>query len=344
VFINNGMKSKPFRKKRRQVIPVMTLIPQIKHILFLLLRNDSNPYKIYQDLYQTGFTDKTRVLNALEHMRKADLVTRQKIPRYSVKTKVSLSELGRHLGQLMLNVENYLKCRSKLENSVPSKFTTSHLNSKKIAEIKDHYWGYGSNPLDDRILKHPDPVLKRKGWSDNEIFRFTYDGLRPTNGILSLINSSPDLVISILPDKYRILLELTPNSIAKSIIQKIIIDLITDVLQHVYVKPYLYLKPYFYGTNEIDKITDKITKAAIDYTDAVTRTGAFRYKFVREEVNDLLESIFFLTGPSKVTINDKIRFMTEYEDDKMGKDALPYLVEKMSDLIPFYNKLCKIEN
>lgn len=334
------MRNKPFQKKRRKKQPVVEFIPHIKQVLFLLLRTDSNAYKICQELSKTGFKYKRDWLDAIDYMEKAELVTKEKIPGYSVKRNISLSDIGRTIANLMLNVRRYLESRQKLEASIKSKFDISYMNQERLTELKERYSCYGNKSLKDDVSKITDPVLKHRGWNDNEMRRFTHDGLEPSQGILDLIGSSPDFVISILPYKYRIILEMKPNSTSRTIIQKIIIDLITDVMHYLYAKPFFYVNPYFYGTSESDKITDKVTKDAMDFTESVTRSGALGYRFISKEVTEVLKSIFSLAEPSERALKDRIRFLPIIEEHKLPS---PYLDDKLMVLIPFYESLCNAD-
>ena len=234
----------------------------IKEVLFLLLRIDSNAYKICQELYKTGFTYKRDLLDAIYYMEKAKLITKEKIRGYSVKRNISLSEFGRKLGNLILNVVNYLERYLKLVEAVNSKFEVSDADRDELVELN----------LEDKIISQNDDStyrinipksvnrkLKNKGWEELERMRFTLEGYKPPRGILLLLEESPMIVNNMLLYKYRMLLEEGLNDIAKTIARRIIIDLITEVMTHVHARTRSGSE-----SSEVDRIASYIMKLAMD--------------------------------------------------------------------------------
>ena len=318
----------------------------IKEVLFLLLRIDSNAYKICQELYKTGFTYKRDLLDAIYYMEKAKLITKEKIRGYSVKRNISLSEFGRKLGNLILNVVNYLERYLKLVEAVNSKFEVSDADRDELVELN----------LEDKIISQNDDStyrinipksvnrkLKNKGWEELERMRFTLEGYKPPRGILLLLEESPMIVNNMLLYKYRMLLEEGLNDIAKTIARRIIIDLITEVMTHVHARTRSGSE-----SSEVDRIASYIMKLAMDILKTVVNTGGFRYRFIFDEVSDVLETIFSIAGRRDETAKE-LSHLIERErkrekfDRKISQEKnspnYGYCDDNIFSAIPFFNRI-----
>jgi hypothetical protein len=332
-FASNGVKYKPPKRKRHVSRSITYLIPHSKHILLVLLKKNNNVNGVFRSLEQTGFKYKRDVLDCMDYMEKAKLITKQ-TTKNSMKMEVSLTALGNKTATVITNTKKYISSRSKLEQSVADKLSVTHMSEIKAAQIK-------GCKIFDQVVQHnmlvyPGSILKNRGWGDDEILRFAYDGLLPTLGIRHLINKSPNFVISILLDKYRMLLELEPNDLARTIIQKIIIDLITELMEYVHSDPHFY-----HGRSEQERIVDQMTGQAMRFTDRVTADGGFRYKFMTEEVTEVLDSIFSIIETRGELIQKRIDKWIESEKHKPRYELISYLHDKKTDSLPFYEKIVK---
>ena len=248
--------------KRRKIRPVAEFMDHIKEVLFLLLRTDSNAYKICQELYKTGFTYKRDLLDAIYYMEKAKSDYQRKNTWLLGQKKYFAFRIWEKVGNLILNVVNYLERYLKLVEAVNSKFEVSDADRDELVELN----------LEDKIIsQNDDPTyrinipksvnrkLKNKGWEELERMRFTLEGYKPPCGILLLLEESPMIVNNMLLYKYRMLLEEGLNDIAKTIARRIIIDLITEVMTHVHVRTRSGSE-----SSEVDRIASYIMKLAMD--------------------------------------------------------------------------------
>ena len=78
-----------------------------------------------------------------------------------------------------------------------------------------------------------------------------------------------------------------------AIIQKIMIDLITDVVS------FIQIPPFPKEITELDQISDLAATEAVSHTLSVMEGDGFAYSFMNKEVFDALRSIFVIANPRK---------------------------------------------
>jgi DNA-binding HxlR family transcriptional regulator len=298
-FSGNGVKYKPVKRKRHVARPITDLIPHSKHILLTLLEKNDNVNGVFRSLEQTGFNYKRDVLDSMEYLEKAKLITKQAV-KNSIRVQVSLTDLGNKIASIMINVEKYIQARSKLDKAITEKFDLPYLTKRVNRYARE------TSIKPERLVS----ILLNSGWTAQEINRFGYDNCVPPFGMEDLLYKSPMVIIDLLLHKYRIMTLLVQNRNAIIIIQKIIIDLITSIL---------HLLKFQRNTNEpseIEQILEQVSTKALYYNLGIVHLGAFMYKFILNEVTDVITSIFSIAEPQKKHIEKRLKDVFEFERKK----------------------------
>ncbi|MDP9305350.1 MAG: hypothetical protein M3O68_03280, partial [Thermoproteota archaeon] len=160
----------------------------------------------------------------------------------------------------------------------------------------------------------------------------------PSAGILHVLEQSSSVVINILLYKYQMFLEMNINEIGKKIIQRIIIDLISTVLECFQVTD-------LNKNNDINSIRDHNCKLVMDHTIPVMSHGGFMYQYVNEGVTQVLDSMFSIVDPRKEFIKRSINYRLESTNDIVAStipdrdEAEFYFRQSILSAIPFYKKI-----
>jgi DNA-binding HxlR family transcriptional regulator len=329
------MKYKPPKRKRHIPRPIDDLIPHSKHILLTLLERSINVNSVFRALEQTGFNYKRDVLDSIDYLEKAALISKEPV-KNSMKIEVSLTDLGHKIASLMTSVEKYIQARSKLDKAITEKFDLPYLKKRVNRYARE------TSIKPERLVS----ILLHSGWTSQEINRFGYDDCVPPFGMENLLYGSPMVVIDLLLHKYRIMKLLVQNRNAIIIIQKIIIDLITSILN------LLKFQRNINEPGEIEQILEQISTKALYYNLSVVDLGAFMYKFILSEVTDVITSIFSIAEPQKKHIEKRLKDVFEFERKKtedMLEDAKNhperwdedeiYLQESILKADPFFKKV-----
>jgi hypothetical protein len=315
------MKYKPPRRKRHIARPVGDLIPHSTHILITLLKKSDNVNGVCRSLVQTGFNYKRDVLDSLEYLEKANLITKQAIEN-SMKIKISLTDTGCTIARLIVNVEKYIKTRSRLDKTVREKFDLPYLKQGINRYVKETKVEPG------QLV----PILQKTGWAEEEINRFFHDDFMPPGAIQELLDDSAFDIINIVLHKYSTLLPLCPHENAKIIMQKIIIDLITELLEHVrgiYSFPLSFsgaglsqANPFMRKYIEDDRNlnSDLMSSISSIYIVHTLGFGGFAYNFINDEVTTMLDSILSVAEPNLDLIRSKIDDFIKQEKKHMPSD------------------------
>jgi hypothetical protein len=293
------MKYKPPKRKRHVARPIVDLIPHSKHILLTLLEKNNNVNAIFRNLEQTGFNYKRDVLDSIEYLEKAKLIIKRAMEG-SIKIEVSLTDIGSTVAKLIVNIEKYLKARSHLQKAVTEKFDLPYLKQGVTRYTRD-------TTIEPEQLV---PILQNAGWNAQEINRFGYDNCVPPKGIDDLLYGSPMVIINLVLHKYVLLSQLVQNEIGRSIIQKIIIDLITELLQ------LLKFQRNANEESESEQILEHISTAALYYNIGVISFGAFMYRFMNDQVTEVLDSIFSIAETRKDHIEKRLNDVIQFERKK----------------------------
>jgi DNA-binding HxlR family transcriptional regulator len=336
-FASNDMKYKPLKRKRHKSRPIRDLMPHSKHILVSLLEGSNNVNGLFRKLQQTGFTYKRDVLDSIGYLEQGQLIIKNNSPQHSMKIITSLTNLGKNIAVLIVNVEKYTRSLSRLHEAALHNFDISFLND--LTNVDELRKGICEERKLPTVLSKVDRVLKNKGWSEDERMRFAYDKFTIPQGIAYILEQSPKDIFNILLYKYQLLLLLNANEIAKAVIQDIIIDLITQILQYVDVKR-------LQETSQTDGILDHISELVLDHTVVVSSMGGLMYQFMNKYVMEVFDSMFSVVEPRSEFIKRRIdtqikwtknRVSTKY--DETWEDAEIYMDQSISRVIPFYEKI-----
>ena len=93
------MKYKPLNRKRHKVRPIEDLLPHSEHILLTLLEGRNNINGVFRKLQQTGFSYKRDVLDAINILKKAELISKNQSSDNS-KVMIELTEIGSKVQQI----------------------------------------------------------------------------------------------------------------------------------------------------------------------------------------------------------------------------------------------------
>jgi DNA-binding HxlR family transcriptional regulator len=203
------MKYKPVLGKSK---PAHQIVNHAKHILPLLLDGGKGSNEIFLKGQQTGLTSfKHDVLDAIKTLQEAELIDETPDPAHSQKRNKHLTPLGKELAELINNIATYNKLYSELKDAIIRNFSFD--------------W---SNIKDDSVLRN---ILRGRGWAEEEIARFIDVDKRWGTAAHDFASTSPWSVIRILLAKYSMIIsDYKPNQIAKSTVDKFIIDFMTEQL------------------------------------------------------------------------------------------------------------------
>jgi hypothetical protein len=255
-------------------------------------------------------TYKPDVIDSINYLAKSGLLNKSKPSRRSIKMILKLTESGRNTANLILSVKKYIESWSKLGDTTEQTFLFDY----PLAEMMriQSFQTFNTGSYDNTTTGGLEVV----GSLHELTTRFKHK-LQPSTGLSYLVHQSPQLVINIIVYKYLLLLRLNQNELAKFIIQKIVIDLLTEVLTH------MNIPEVSVTDNENDKISDAATGQALGLLDIVSLSGGFAYRFMNKEVIDVLDSIFSIVQPRKDFIEshwDSIRWRTSKESGNKFKN------------------------
>ena len=338
-FASNGMKYKPFNRKRHKPRPITDLVPHSKHILINLLEGSNNVNAIFRKLQQTGLSYKRDVLDCICYLEQGKLIVKSNSPRHSTKKIMSLTDMGKNIAQLIVNTEKYIQSLSELHKAIIREFDISFLND--LTNPNELRKGICEKNKLHTILKKSDRMLEKKGWTQDERIRFAYDNFNVPHGITYVLDESPKQIFNILLYKYQILLQFSGNDVTKKLIQKVVIDLITDLLHYVHVK-------HLRETEDVEGVIDFTTEMVLDHTVGVSHIGAFMYHFMNKYVMELFDSMFSVVEPRRGFIGKRIdtqidwtRKTAKKKYDQTWDDAEIYMDQSTLRVIPFYEKISK---
>jgi len=326
-FVSNGMKYKPPRHKRHKSRSISYLIPHCKHILVSLLESNNNVNGLFRILQQTGFNYKRDVLDSIDYLEKAQFIRKNRTEN-SMKILISLTDPGMKISKLIVNVDKYIQSYSKLDDSMVTRFEYPYIRAERRGNRETLIY-------DPEILP---TVLAQRGWTDEEIDQFLGDECRPSGGLLNLTLGSPRIVINILLHKYLLLLELELNEIAKTITQKITIDLITELLAH------LYIPTRDKEFTDLDNIVDAATDEALGLMYDVVHSQGLLYSFMNNDVFDVLNSVFSIVEPRKRYLKDQLDteiVSQRYNRNKLQSDPDYDWNESEARILPFLEQVFK---
>jgi DNA-binding HxlR family transcriptional regulator len=334
------MRSKPHKKGRHKKRSISALLPHSEHILLSLLEGNNNINGIFRILNQTGYSYKPDVLDSIDYLEKGKFISKNVHPEHSLKIVTSLTDLGKNIAHLILNIEKYIESLAKLDEAINSNLDVKL--PKEINEIDDSRLGremYDILPVVERKVNHN---LKNKGWIENERAVFLRDGFRVPHGIRYLLDESPKLIFNILLQKYRELLKYSVNETSRAIIEGIIIKMITRVLQCVDTK-------HLYSSVNNQTNPDDMCQSVFDYIAGVSGLGALVYTCMNENVMQVFESLVSIAEPRrehfKKMIPSTINGLKELLSDTSlleGLDSVEIFREQsLSRLLPFYQKIAK---
>lgn len=275
------MKVKPNRRKKQKARQIEHLLPHFEQILISLEYGDSNVNGVYGKLKQTGFTNKKDVIDAIEILKKGQLISKKRHPESRLKMIVSLTDLGKNVAHLISSIKSYIEAWSSLEKTMANKFNPPELESalQSTGSLQ------GLRSVSNVVLKH-------RGWSREEIESFDYYEHQPSFGLTHLLEQSPSIVINMLLIKYSVFLEMQLNQFALSLLLKILIDLIAKVVETFRVRRQE-------GDTRILALTDKNCGLVMDHINLVLLNGGFVYRFINQDVVGTLDSMFSIAEPKK---------------------------------------------
>lgn len=327
--------------------PVLNLTRREINTCISIIKNLRNGgLRVSRVIEQTS-PDRTHVINMINILKKGDIVTKPKA-RQGQPKEVSLTDIGNHLINLMQGVQEYTKSWKELDNAMVERFEYPYLKEEKRSDSlvlsfdpllkKAVEEGKEENFVriyDDKTLP---AVLKNRGWNDDEVDLFLYEKCRPPHGMSELLDRSPSIVINIILYKYLILLISELNETAKVVIQKIIIDLITEVVAYIQISRYPKEIP------EIQRVLDRATKEAMTLTSFVAGGEGFFYKFMIPEVFGLLGSIFTIVNPRKDYLKKELDRHIEFVKEEKLKAEIKsdyYWDESKGRIVDFLEGLIK---
>lgn len=211
-FVLPCMKYKPVTHKLK---PPHQVVNHAKHVLLLLLDGGKGTNEIFLKGRQTGLTSYKRdVLDAIKTLQQAELIDEIPDPDHSQRRIKQLTPLGKELTKLMENIESYNKSYWELYDVMVKNFGIN--------------W---SNIKDDFVLAN---ILRDKKWTEDEIAEFIIIDKYKPRAIHEFQCNCPWPIILTVLAKYSVLVDdYKPNQIAKIIMNKFIIDIVTEQLSSI---------------------------------------------------------------------------------------------------------------
>lgn len=302
------MKSKPLHGRKQTSRQIEHLLPHFEHILVTLLDGPTNVNGIFRKLNQTGFTNKKDVTDAIEILRRGELISKKRHPENTIKLIASLTDFGKDVALVILNVNNYIKAWTSLDEAMEKEFNPAELKSA-LRRTK--------NPQE--LRSHWKAVLKYRGWSEEEIESFEYYRYQPSFGLIYLLEQSPAVFINVLLIKYSIFLEMKLNTLAQNLLNNILINSISKVFQTFRVR-------HQGGNTPSLAFTNKMSQIVLDQINPVILNGGLTYQFINEDVIDVFDSLFSVVGPGKEfarKIATRIKSIRKSADEIEGEYQSP---------------------
>lgn len=305
-FVLLDMKYKPVVQKNK---PADKIVKHAKHILPLLLDGGKGSNEILLKGRQTGLTSyKKDVLDTIKTLQKAELIDEIADPTHSQRLIERLTPLGRQLAELMRNIKSYNKSYSELKDAIRSNFSFD--------------W---SNIKDDSVLKN---ILRHRRWADYDISRFVDIDKRWGTAPHDFAYTSPWSVLRILLAKYSMLIsDYKPNQIAKSVVDKLIIDLMTEQLYSI-----------------LDNVTNMQRRSMLydttnyivgDIQKQIVGLGGnlfYHYRFMDGYIENVIVTTFTILGPDRELIKQVRDFYKINVKDHLRPDN-PQIYASLLDKI-----------
>jgi hypothetical protein len=289
--------------------PVLKRQPVVLDILFLLGRYKQdngtglNLNAIYKQLVAKGFSrNKSPVIMCINDLEQSELLASTK--RGKQKEIKTLTPLGHEFVKLANDFDQYVKSCSELQEAIKHNFGVAKYSDKKVQRN----------------------VLRKEGWTAEEI-DLSEELLSSSEQLTHLI--SPPEVISVMLIRYiSVLLKINDNENARAILNRIIMDRISDQLSKTMVADAehkesnhtvgIYRFPY-----------PSLTGQKIDFVSKLMSRYYFS-RFIDTEVWNVLSS---LLNVLLVKVNDhwlKIE-MNSLQSDVPGKNRLNKFKRSLSD-------------
>jgi DNA-binding MarR family transcriptional regulator len=280
MFISFGftLPDMEYKPVSRKIKSPCQIVNHAKHILPILLDKGKGANEIFFKGRQTGLTSyKQDVLDTIKTLQEAELIDEIPDPKHSQKRIKRLTPLGRQLAELMSNIESYNKSYLELKDAIRANFTFD--------------W---SNIKDDSVLRS---ILRGRGWAEDEIARFIDVDKRWGTAAHDFASTSPWSVVRILLAKYSmIIFDYKPNQIAKSIVDKFIVDFMTEQL--------FSILDNVTNMQRRSMVYDTTSYIVSDIRKQITFLGNLfqDYRFIDGYVENVILATFTILGPDRELI------------------------------------------
>ncbi|MFL6400108.1 MAG: winged helix-turn-helix transcriptional regulator [Nitrososphaeraceae archaeon] len=281
-----------------------------KKILRLLF--DKNLH-VNEIIRQTSL-DRSYIISTIKTLEREGLIARNKGTKKGKEIVKQLTPLGKELAKLMDNIESYNKSYSELKYAIRENFSFN--------------W---SNIQDDSVLRN---ILRDRKWAEDDISRFINVDKHWGTAVHNFVSTSPWLVIRILLAKYSmIIFDYKPNQIAKSIVDKLIIDFMTEQLFSI-----------------LDNVTNMQRRSMLYDTtsyivaDIQKQIGVFGlgnlfkdYRFMDGYIENVILAIFIILGPDRELIKQVRDFVKFNVKDNLRPETpqiYASLLEKVLTKLP----------
>ena len=260
-------------------------------------------------------SDRSHVIKAIEHLKKAKMVTKEEDPNHKQRLFVKPTSLALELRKVMNGMQEYNKWYSVLDQELKKRFQTSFAKNKGTGDVE--------------ILTHDKEtlriILKERGYAPDEIERSLEDVYETSLGIRKLLNQSPRFVINLLVFKYDTLLKFEPNQPAKLIIQNTLIDSITEVLKKIRVTH--------------ANITDEVINLLI----GISQLGGFDFESMNQQVYEVMRSILLVLDPPKEQIKKLIE-SESMKGERKRQATHPYNRIWLGPVLSLFNEIINSPN
>jgi DNA-binding MarR family transcriptional regulator len=279
---------------------------------------------ITQIILQT-IPDRSFIVKIIKKMERGQLLKKENDPNHKQRKFASLTPAGWQFVKLIDGAEHYHEALEQLHRKVRENFNIEEM-SQNIVRNK----------------------LRFRGWTDEEIRSFDswYRGVR------YVITASTKLIIDVLIVKYRYILQnFKLNRIAKGVLMDIMMKQFPRMLQNIEPDHFFPQQDGYDIEERFNPLRDTLkSEGFIAITLQLTENyQLLQCRFIKEQLKDLLSSIFSIIEPGRHHFKVQIRTLKLYikEARKLGypfrDESLPSpvydLAESWKEMILFYQEM-----